>query len=104
METETMDTETMNTETMATRIERLSGFSTEAALDDTPLELLCEDNRGTYVLPYPCIRSGAVWRNAGTADQISANVIGWRPYQPRAAGDGDADVVTSERDLGLFAR
>ena len=71
-------------ETMATRIERLSGFSTEAALDDTPLELLCEDNRGTYVLPYPCIRSGAVWRNAATTDQILADVIGWRPHQAHA--------------------
>lgn len=74
---------------MVTRIERLSGFSTEAALDDTPLELLCEDKRGTYVLPYPCIRSGAVWRNAATADRILANVIGWRLRQARAAGDGE---------------
>ena len=79
-----MDTETMDTETMATRIERLSGFSTEAALDDTPLELLCEDKRGTYVLPYPCIRSGAVWRNAATTDQILADVIGWRPHHAHA--------------------
>jgi hypothetical protein len=79
-----MDIKTMDTETMVTRIERLSGFSTEAALDDTPLELLCEDHRGTYVLPYPCIRSGAVWRNATTADRILADVIGWRPHQTHA--------------------
>jgi hypothetical protein len=65
-------------------MERLSGFSTEAALDDTPLELLCEDKRGTYVLPYPCVRSGAVWRNAITTDQILADVIGWRPHQAHA--------------------
>ena len=56
---------------MVTRIERMSGFSTEAALDDIPLELLCEDHRGTYVLPYPCIRSGADWLNAATTDRIS---------------------------------
>ena len=74
---------------MVTRIERLSGFSTEAALDDTPLELLCEDHRGTYVLPYPCIRSGSVWRNAATTDQILAEVIGWRLHKARAAS-GDA--------------
>ncbi len=55
---------------MVTRIERLSEFSTDAALDDAPLELLCEDHRGTYVLPYPCILSGSVWRNAATSDQI----------------------------------
>jgi hypothetical protein len=69
---------------MVTRIERLSGFSTEAALDDTPLELLCEDKRGTYVLPYLCIRSGAVWRNAVTTDEILADVVGWRPRQAHA--------------------
>jgi hypothetical protein len=64
---------------MVTRSERLSGFSTEAALEDVPLELLCEDHRGTYVLPYPCIRSGTGWRNAATTDTIEADVIGWRP-------------------------
>jgi hypothetical protein len=80
----------MDIEAMATRIERLSGFSTEAALDDTPLELLCEDNRGTYVLPYPCIRSGSVWLNAATTDRILADVVGWRLHQARAASDGDA--------------
>lgn len=72
-------------EAMVTRIERLSGFSTETALDDIPLELLCEDNRGTYVLPYPCIRSGAVWRNAATTDRIEADVIGWRLHQDSTA-------------------
>ncbi len=72
---------------MVTRIERLSGFSTGAALDDIPLELLCEDKRGTYVLPYPCIRSGAVWRNAATTDRIEADVIGWRLHQAGVASD-----------------
>jgi hypothetical protein len=69
---------------MTTRIERLSDFSTEAVLDDTQLELLCEDKRGTYVLPYPCVRSGSVWRNAVTTDQILADVIGWRPHRAPA--------------------
>lgn len=70
---------------MVTRSERLSEFSTEDPLGDAPLELLCEDNRGTYVLPYPCVRSGSVWRNASTTDQIQAQVIGWRTFQ---ASDG----------------
>jgi hypothetical protein len=74
-------------EAMVTRIERLSGFSTDAAHDNAPLELLCEDHRGTYVLPYPCIRSGPVWRNAATADEIVADVIGWRLYDGRATSD-----------------
>jgi hypothetical protein len=72
---------------MVTRIERLSGFSTSAARDDAPLELLCEDHRGTYVLPYPCILSGSVWRNAATSDQILADVIGWRLYGALVASD-----------------
>jgi hypothetical protein len=80
----------MDIEAMVTRIERLSGFSTEAALDDTPHELLCEDSRGTYVLPYPCIRSGSVWLNAATTGPILADVIGWRLHHARAAGDGGA--------------
>jgi hypothetical protein len=84
----------MDRESMVSRIERLSDFSAATALDDTPLELLCEDNRGTYVLPYPCTRSGAVWRNAATGDRILGNVIGWRPHQPRGAGGDGADVVT----------
>jgi hypothetical protein len=71
---------------MVTRIERLSGFSTGTALDDIPLELLCEDRRGTYVLPYPCIRSGAEWRNIATTDRIEADVVGWRLYKVVADG------------------
>jgi hypothetical protein len=87
---------------MVTRIERLSGFSTGAALDDIPLELLCEDHRGTYVLPYPCIRSGADWRNAATTERIKADVIGWRLHKVDAPGlgrnvrpvqRGDSDAV-----------
>lgn len=74
---------------MVTRSERLSAFSTEMALDDIPLELLCEDNRGTYVLPYPCIRSGAVWLNAATTDRILVDVIGWRLHKALAESDGD---------------
>ena len=76
----------MDTEVMVTRIERLSGFSTEAALEGIPLELLCEDHRGTYLIPYPCIRSNAEWRNAATTDRIQADVIGWRLHKAVATG------------------
>ena len=39
---------------MATRQYRLNEFDQGAPPYDQPLELLCEDNRGTYVLPYRC--------------------------------------------------
>ena len=67
---------------MVTREFRLSEFeSTGEPLSDQPLQLLCEDHRGTYLLPYACRRSGGVWWNVETGDQIEANVIGWRVHQ-----------------------
>ncbi len=37
-------------------------------------ELLCEDNRGTYALPYLCLWSEGAWRNAGTGEPVEARV------------------------------
>jgi hypothetical protein len=64
---------------MATREHRLSEFSHEAPPLNTPLELLCEDHAGTYVLPYACVWSGTAWQNAATITAIEARVLGWRP-------------------------
>lgn len=66
---------------MATREHRLSEFSSESPPKDTPLEVLCEDHAGTYVLPYSCIWSGTTWRNAATATAIEARVLGWRAHR-----------------------
>jgi hypothetical protein len=43
-----------------------------------PMELLCEDHNGTYVLPFPCLWVDGVWRSVRSDHQIEANVIGWR--------------------------
>jgi hypothetical protein len=40
---------------MATRQQRLDAFVHEGDPPaDQPLELLCEDHVGTYVIPFPC--------------------------------------------------
>ena len=63
---------------MATRQYRLNEFDQGAPPSDLPLELLCEDNRGTYVLPYLCLWSHGTWRNTDTGSTIKADVLGWR--------------------------
>jgi hypothetical protein len=52
--------------------------------DDDPVELLCVDHNGTYVVPFSCLRNQEGWRNAGTDELIEAEVLGWRPK--KAAG------------------
>ena len=63
---------------MATRQHRLNEFDQGAPPLDRPLELLCEDKSGTYVLPYPCQWSKGGWRNSDTGAAIEATVVGWR--------------------------
>jgi hypothetical protein len=63
---------------MATRQHRLSEFDQGTPPPGLPLELLCEDNRGTYVLPYRCQWSDGAWRNSDTDAAIEAKVMGWR--------------------------
>jgi hypothetical protein len=74
---------------MATRFERLEQFVTDS---DPParasVELLCEDHRGTYVLPFACVRTESDWHNAGTGERIEATVLGWR--EPARDGLHDA--------------
>jgi hypothetical protein len=45
---------------------------------DRPLQVLCEDQIGTYLVPFPCRWNGVDWKNTGTGDRIEAMVIGWR--------------------------
>lgn len=69
---------------MATYHRRLAQFVTEQLPDDeVPVEALCEDNRGTYVLPYSCCRFDDEWRNFQTDETVLAKVIGWREMQER---------------------
>jgi hypothetical protein len=64
--------------TMATRQQRLAGFNHGTPPADQPLELLCEDHCGTFVLPFPCHWSGAAWRNSVSGAAIDSAVVGWR--------------------------
>jgi hypothetical protein len=61
---------------------RLAQFVTDRfPNEEVPVEALCRDNRGTYVLPYPCCRVDEEWRNFQTDETVLAAVIGWRTIQ-----------------------
>jgi len=63
---------------MATRESRLAQFSQGIPKENRPLQILCEDQSGTYIVPYPCEWSEGAWRKVGSAKHIEATVIGWR--------------------------
>ena len=64
---------------MVTRAYRLSEFDSEGAPPaELPLQLLCEDHCGTYVLPYACRWSDGAWWNVQSGQRIEATIIGWR--------------------------
>jgi len=69
---------------MATRQQRLDAFIHEGDPPaDQPLELLCEDHVGTYVIPFPCRWTGDQWQSMGTAERVQVTVIGWRRRRER---------------------
>ena len=64
---------------MATREKRLAQFDGEGKPPpDLPVQVLCEDQSGTYELPFACSYKGGAWRNHESGDTLEANVIGWR--------------------------
>ena len=66
---------------MATRQQRIDAFIHDGEPPvDQPLEILCEDHVGTYVVPFLCRWSSGDWKNAETGDRIEAVVIGWRTH------------------------
>jgi hypothetical protein len=71
--------------------DRIAEFIVDRLSDEgSPVELLCVDHIGTYVVPYPCRRVEDAWRNVETNEVIEADVAGWRqrrdqaPASPRA--------------------
>ena len=69
---------------MATRERRLAEFDSEGAPPaGEQMELLCQDNSGTYRLPFPCIYIEGRWTNARTGEIIDAEVVGWRAPRPK---------------------
>src|SRR5262245_16402816 len=64
---------------MVTRDERIEAFSDDGDPPaEQPLELLCEDHNGTYVIPFACRLSGGAWKSMETGCRIEVTVIGWR--------------------------
>jgi hypothetical protein len=64
---------------MATRQERIGAFTHDGAPPaDQPLELLCEDHVGTYVVPFLCRWKSGVWQSVATSTPIEVTVLGWR--------------------------
>ncbi len=69
---------------MATFRERLADFICDRYPDEEiPVEALCKDNKGTYVIPYACCRFDDEWRNFDTDETVAADVIGWRLVSER---------------------
>jgi hypothetical protein len=65
---------------MPTRQERLAEFSSEPDRQESQVfELLCEGNKGTYVLPFACRWHDGAWWNERMGHRDDASVIGWRP-------------------------
>ena len=46
--------------------------------DGLPVEILCVDHVGNYVVPFPCCRLEGTWCNSATGAVIDARVVGWR--------------------------
>ncbi len=59
---------------------RMSSFVLDRFPEEqVPVELLCRDKNGTYVIPYSCCWYDDEWRNFESDETVTANTIGWRP-------------------------
>jgi hypothetical protein len=63
---------------VVTRKQRMDDFGSGEPPTGEPIELLCEDHNGTYVLPFPCRWMGGAWHGVASGIRIEANVLGWR--------------------------
>ena len=76
---------------MVTRLERISDFIHEGTPPiDRPLQILCEDHNGTYLIPFLCRWRDGVWQDAKTNRRIEAAVVGWRVPNKTSAKSQDA--------------
>jgi len=68
-----------NQDRMATRQQRIGAFTHDGVPPaDQPVELLCEDHVGTYVVPFLCRWSSGAWQSVATSTPIEVTVLGWR--------------------------
>ena len=66
--------------------ERIDDFIHEGSPpNDQPLQILCEDHVGTYVILFPCRWRDGIWENAKTSRSIEATVVGWRLWTKLSA-------------------
>jgi hypothetical protein len=63
----------------ATRDHRLAEFNTGPPPLGQPLQFLCEDHNGTYLLPFRCEWRDGAWYASEKTKPIEATVVGWRP-------------------------
>jgi hypothetical protein len=64
---------------MATRERRLSEFDGAGEPPPgMPVQVLCEDQSGTYQLPFACHYLDGQWRNHESGGPLEATVVGWR--------------------------
>jgi hypothetical protein len=69
---------------MATRQERIDALNDAGPPPtDQPLELLCEDHVGTYVIPFLCRWCNGAWRSLDTERCIEANGAWLAGAQPK---------------------
>jgi hypothetical protein len=63
---------------METRDHRRAEFQQGAPPPNKLLQVLAEDQSGTYVLSFPCEWQDGVWQNAKTVKAVEAKIVGWR--------------------------
>jgi hypothetical protein len=64
---------------MATRERRLAEFNGAGEPPrGLPVQVLCEDQSGTYQLPFACHYADGIWRNHESGGELEATVVGWR--------------------------
>jgi hypothetical protein len=64
---------------MATRDRRLAEFNGSGdPPPDQAVQVLCEDQSGTYQLPFACRWVNGEWRNSESGSALQATVVGWR--------------------------
>jgi hypothetical protein len=49
------------------------------------VRVLAQDRRGEYVIPFPILFRDNAWWNPGTGEQLTADIVGWRPMTASAA-------------------
>lgn len=63
---------------MATRSSRLAKFHSGQPPGGAPVEVLCEDHVGTYLLLFLCIFKDGLWYSAKGNERLLGAVVGWR--------------------------